>query len=122
MEFECTGCQLGVQMCYNRPCMGTPEEFDKILDAGFAKNLHLEYWVRSTEEGGDIYMLSGSIYPLDEKEQLRSFLHILLTGKQESPLEQDRTKLSYFPLHTGGMIWTDGPVLSPLGYHPPVIH
>jgi len=27
-----------------RPCMGTPEEFDKIIDAGFADKLRIDHW------------------------------------------------------------------------------
>ena len=29
---ECNGCLKGVAMCHNRPCFGTPEEFEKIIN------------------------------------------------------------------------------------------
>lgn len=41
---ECTGCSNGVAMCHNRPCFGSPEEFEKIIDAGFADKLRIDYW------------------------------------------------------------------------------
>jgi len=41
---ECTGCASGVKMCHNRPCLGTPEEFEAIIDAGYAEKLRLDYW------------------------------------------------------------------------------
>jgi hypothetical protein len=41
---ECTGCTKGVEMCKHRPCMGTPEEFEAIIDAGFAEKLRIDYW------------------------------------------------------------------------------
>lgn len=44
---ECTGCEKGVSMCHNRPCFGSPEEFDKIIDAGFADKLRIDYWAGS---------------------------------------------------------------------------
>ncbi len=47
---ECTGCKEGVAMCHNRPCFGSPEEFDKIIDAGFADKLRIDHWVGSPAE------------------------------------------------------------------------
>lgn len=41
---ECLGCSNGVAMCHNRPCMGEPKDFDKIIDAGFADKLRIDYW------------------------------------------------------------------------------
>lgn len=46
---ECTGCKEGVSMCHNRPCFGSPEEFDKIIDAGFADKLRIDYWIGAPE-------------------------------------------------------------------------
>ena len=46
---ECTGCKNGVVMCYNRPCLGTPEEFEKIIDAGFARKLRIDFWAGRTD-------------------------------------------------------------------------
>jgi len=41
---ECKGCTRGVKMCFHRPCFGTPEEFERIIDAGFADKLRIDYW------------------------------------------------------------------------------
>jgi hypothetical protein len=42
---ECKGCQAGIDMCKKaRPCFGTPEEFDKIIDAGYADKLRIDYY------------------------------------------------------------------------------
>lgn len=45
---ECKGCEKGVKMCHHRPCFGTPEEFEKIMDAGFASKLRVDYWAGKT--------------------------------------------------------------------------
>lgn len=37
-------CQRGVAMCKKVPCMGTVENMEKIMDAGYSKNLMLEWW------------------------------------------------------------------------------
>ena len=47
---ECTGCSKGVAMCHNRPCFGTPEEFSKIIDAGYANKLRIDHWVGAPAE------------------------------------------------------------------------
>ena len=47
---ECTGCLKGIAMCHNRPCFGTPEEFEKIIDSGFAKKLRIDYYVGRADE------------------------------------------------------------------------
>lgn len=45
---ECLGCQAGIDMCKKaRPCFGTPEEFSKIIDAGYAEKLRIDHWVGS---------------------------------------------------------------------------
>lgn len=41
---ECKGCTTGIKMCYHRPCMGTPEEFEAIIDAGFGDKLRIDFW------------------------------------------------------------------------------
>lgn len=46
---ECSGCNNGIRMCYNFPCMGTLKEIKAIIKAGYAKSLMLDYWVGSGE-------------------------------------------------------------------------
>ena len=90
---ECTGCQKGINMCYSRPCMGTPEEFNKILDAGYAGNIHRDYWGEQGQD--DIYFLSGSIYDVDTD----ALLEIIHEQGSEPML---RTELPYQKNHSGG--------------------
>ena len=55
-------CEVCVAMCEHRPCWGTPDEIEKIIDAGFANKLMLDYWVyQSKKEIGDINILCGAI-------------------------------------------------------------
>lgn len=44
MTYQCMGCTNGIKMCYNRPCWGTPNEFRRIIDAGFASKLMIDFW------------------------------------------------------------------------------
>lgn len=41
----CGGCARGVRMCYTTPCIGSVEDIEKLLDAGYAKHLMLDWWV-----------------------------------------------------------------------------
>lgn len=41
----CTGCARGVRMCYHTPCIGTVDDIEKIINAGYAKSLMLDWWV-----------------------------------------------------------------------------
>lgn len=41
----CPGCQRGVRMCKHTPCIGTVEDMEKLIDAGYAKKLMLDWWV-----------------------------------------------------------------------------
>lgn len=40
----CPGCVRGVAMCYHTPCMGTVDDIEKLIDAGYAKYLMLDWW------------------------------------------------------------------------------
>lgn len=44
-------------MCEHRPCWGTPEEAENIMNAGLGSNLMLDYWVGET----DTYMATPAI-------------------------------------------------------------
>lgn len=57
VETVCS-CEKCVNMCkYTRPCWGTPEEFERIIDAGYGRKLMLDWWIASP----NIYFLSGAI-------------------------------------------------------------
>lgn len=41
----CSGCARGILMCHHTPCIGTADEFERLLDAGYANRVSLEFWV-----------------------------------------------------------------------------
>lgn len=47
-------------MCKYRPCWGTPQEIQKIINSGHAKNLMLDYWVGDSDDSS-IYLLCPAI-------------------------------------------------------------
>lgn len=48
----CTGCKRGIVMCMHVPCIGTPDDMERLMDAGYAKNMSLDFWAGvSTKEG-----------------------------------------------------------------------
>lgn len=51
-------CDICVSMCVHRPCWGTPEDAQKIIDAGLGGRLMLDWWSDSPQ---DIYILSPAI-------------------------------------------------------------
>ena len=51
-------CETCVGMCENRPCWPTPDEAEKMLNAGLARKMMLDYWVNRPE---DIYILAPAI-------------------------------------------------------------
>lgn len=87
MSIECTGCHKGIRMCYNVPCKGTPEEFMKIMDAGFAMNLQLD----TTFD--DVELLCGSIYKLDDEKYVNNLSEYST---------KDQTQYPYKTEHYGG--------------------
>jgi hypothetical protein len=44
----CPGCARGVRMCYHTPCIGTVDDIEKLMDAGYSKNLMLDYYIGGT--------------------------------------------------------------------------
>lgn len=44
-------CNNGVRMCYKTPCMGTVDDLEKLIDAGYAKNLMLDFWMGRDPNG-----------------------------------------------------------------------
>lgn len=45
LEAPACNCNAGVRMCKHTPCIGTVEDMRKLMDAGYAKNLMLDWWV-----------------------------------------------------------------------------
>jgi hypothetical protein len=46
----CPGCARGVRMCYHTPCIGTVDDIEKLIDAGYAKNLMLDWFSGGTRD------------------------------------------------------------------------
>lgn len=60
-KVECKGCNEGKQMCKTRPCWGTVDDFKRIIDAGHADKLMIDYYNNASINGGNnIYFLSGA--------------------------------------------------------------
>jgi len=61
-ETSCT-CKECVGMCKKRPCWGTPEEIENLIDMGFAHRLMRDYWVGrfAGYKEGDIDIISPAI-------------------------------------------------------------
>ena len=55
---ECKDC---VEMCRWRPCLGTPTDLERIVDAGLTKRLMLDWWVGGGKNGDDILILSPAV-------------------------------------------------------------
>ena len=61
-ETSCT-CKECVGMCKKRPCWGTPEEIEKLIDMGYAHRLMRDYWVGGFDDHkeGDVDIVSPAI-------------------------------------------------------------
>lgn len=56
-ECSCLECQ---SMC-TRPCWGTPENIQKLIDAGFGNRLYADYWCGRRVEDSDINMIQPAL-------------------------------------------------------------
>lgn len=41
----CPNCSYGIRMCHHTPCLGTVEDIERLMDAGYSKNLMLDWWI-----------------------------------------------------------------------------
>lgn len=71
----CPGCARGVRMCHHTPCIGTPDDILKLLDAGYAKNLMLDWWIGETSKEESIKSSLGISKPtkLSKKDRFNPF-------------------------------------------------
>lgn len=44
-ELPACNCSSGVRMCHTTPCIGTVDDIERLIDAGYAKDLMLDWWV-----------------------------------------------------------------------------
>jgi hypothetical protein len=49
-------CQICNSYC-KRPCWGTPKEIMRLIEAGYASRMYLDYWTRDDDEGGNIMIV-----------------------------------------------------------------
>lgn len=107
---SCSGCNFGIKMCHNRPCWGTPEDFNKIMDAGFAKLIQCDFYYRKhLLKLPDIKILSMGLH-----WDLDSFTNIKDSdpGQLFASLFQknkDYKEINYSKDHTGGRTANDNP-------------
>jgi len=60
-KVECTSCIKGIRMCTTRPCWGTVKDFKRIIEAGYATSMMIDYYAHRDINNGDrIYFLSGA--------------------------------------------------------------
>lgn len=65
----CTGCQRGVSMCNHTPCLGTVDDIERLIDAGYAKNLMLDfYYSGSGDFDEDVAYLCPAIIGMEGKQ------------------------------------------------------
>lgn len=64
LEQPACNCNAGVRMCKHTPCIGTVDDIEKLINAGYAKNLMLDWWVG--EDTGKRKM--KKIFGSDEEE------------------------------------------------------
>jgi len=56
-DVECRDCEKGKRFCSeSRPCWGTPEDVSRLLDAGYADRLMLDWYAK--DGGVDYYVVS----------------------------------------------------------------
>lgn len=96
---ECKGCKVGIGYCYHRPCWGTPEEFDKILDAGYASKVQLEFWHQASLGIDNILILAPAVH-LEVGAGDFDIFNILFGDDNKTP----RSEREYQSEHNGGKV------------------
>jgi hypothetical protein len=88
---ECKGCAKGIKMCYNRPCLGTPEEFEAIMDAGFTDKLRVDYWIGN----GGREPITQEMIDDTEDEQLKNILRLTMELTKDSPVNPHKEDVEF---------------------------
>lgn len=84
----CSSCK---RACQNRPCWGTPDEVEKMLDAGFADKLMLDWWEpdRRTGNRHAVYIVAPAARGYEKRHAPNwptGVTCTLLTSDQKCPL------------------------------------
>ncbi len=58
----CPNCTYGIRMCHHTPCMGTVDDIERLIDAGYAKNLMIDWWMggRTADKAAETLTTSPS--------------------------------------------------------------
>lgn len=59
-DFEACTCEECKAMCERRPCWPTPDDAQRLIDAGFADRLMLDWWFDHTQDK-TVYVLTPAI-------------------------------------------------------------
>ena len=60
MDFEACSCAECKAMCERRPCWPTPDDAQRLIDAGHAKRLMLDWWFDNAQNK-TVYVLTPAI-------------------------------------------------------------
>jgi hypothetical protein len=67
-------CTRGVMMCYHTPCIGTLDDMERLINAGYAKNLMLDCWSgRSVIDDGVNKSFNTNVSMLKDKDSIVTF-------------------------------------------------
>lgn len=61
MSVKSCKCKECVGACETRPCWGTIEDAERLIDAGFASRLMCDYWYGDGPDGDDIQLLCPAV-------------------------------------------------------------
>ena len=80
MEKPACNCNAGVRMCKHTPCIGTVDDIEKLMNAGYSKNLMLDWWVGENSGHRTLDKINGEDSP---QKMFRRKLH------RENPFMED---------------------------------
>jgi hypothetical protein len=60
MDFEACSCDECKAMCERRPCWPTPDDAQRLIDAGYANRLMLDWWFDKAQDK-TVYVLTPAI-------------------------------------------------------------
>lgn len=86
-------CQLCKKQCATAPCLGTPEDIEKIIDAGYGSKVFPTDWAAGIAMGINTDIIE--MYQLEQTETGCIFFKDGLCGLHESGLKPTEGKLSH---------------------------
>lgn len=89
LEKPACNCNAGVRMCKHTPCIGTVNDLEKLIDAGYAKNLMLDWWVGEDSGHKAIKGIMGKNEESEEGEPVKLFKRKKEKLHRENPFIED---------------------------------